>query len=1318
MDIFGPGVENIWVKKTRRRRKLKSVTGTVSPEVKSQLGEAELCFVNGDNIRAAEILSDVSRKHPTLAEPYNIMALMYEDTGDVPKALQLYTLVATLLPSSVDTWGKVASLAEACGNFKHALLALDHCIKAERSPEHYIAKISIYLNQRQARDAKEALRKFLKIFPDEIGYLIEFGDIALELKLKRLAIHAYVQFAFHFLGGESGQLLVSPSVVKLYTGRPVNLQRSLTEIEENLGLIFHAVNKAADLLLEQDVRSNFDSKSNLNVAASLLQLCMEVVEQLRARYSHAGSHELPTDIAILYGLSKLRLDGRFNIEKGLQILGPILDTFQREYKLSLWNYFNSAATVSGVTSNDVSKYLEGAEPYSAIFSNALGGDASGMMGATAADGCTGTGTDTDTQQDPVLSQSSTLNLNAVSMEALQMDHLSAIIEFSNPEELEIRFFYLRQQVRIAEQLSRIYDQGILTDTAGIEARISGVGIAAEQLLTQSAVSLYVDAQLQINRPDMPPADALARLWCGAGHALQSLHKYGPAFEAFQNSLALSSVANPESLLMLARIAREHLSPNVMVREAAVQQLGEHFFMLIEEFEQLRQLNLNAIQAPKNENGDEEQISSSAKPSVGDLSRSCEQSGNDTAVDPVRSGPSSMPSVKTIKDLSGTAYFEQMDVIKARIRNANTQKRSTVPAHSTDLVSEVPLENSAVKEDTVRYGPKVDVANLEKVMESLISNSNNDESGSSSSGATESTVVGDGVAAASGVPSRLSEVGATSQQYGDNDEEDDMLDWDDGGDSIADCRKMRFSRASLAAELRCLVEWGLALYTRSDERSFCAIVVPLLDMWSKPQSFLNTYGKFNTRRSRKLNTIFLSDITNAHCVRYFPLNGLSWLDTAQNACYRLMLGICEFFIVDGILGSELLLHIAELVNKALQSLQSTTTAAAPTTTYTSSFSSSSTSTGDTHDMQIAIDREELWRACLATYRPLGFKSGARKGKRRIGRRKNSGDGENGSDQSDGDDGDYSTSDDSGEYTEDEHDEVEPGVKKTKRRIAKSRGKRLGSHYYDNLFVTECRCLSQKASKAAIALLANPNSIRATNDLFHETVHNGHADGLGTSVEERLPSSRFLLGPSHQGLGLNLLNANGHALRGSALDAIRGYLSAFCRDTNQPLIALCTGAYLVTLADAGVSKNKYHVLLKGWAFIHHYINLRRKHMQHARSAVDTHTPNDTVHTSAPIVEEELDGESPAAVVMYQETLYNLGRMFQGSNLKHLAVEQYTAALNLATKFPSILADNAAGNDAKSGTGLHVTRECAHNLVLIYKASNSLDLALEVLMKYLTV
>ncbi|KAJ1415001.1 hypothetical protein B484DRAFT_162644 [Ochromonadaceae sp. CCMP2298] len=97
--LFGPGVANVWKRKRKQRTGL-TAGRTLPPELTLKLGEAELFFINGDNSRAIELLSEVSMQAPKLPEPYSIMALIYESSGDMLRALQfiLHRITDIIIP--------------------------------------------------------------------------------------------------------------------------------------------------------------------------------------------------------------------------------------------------------------------------------------------------------------------------------------------------------------------------------------------------------------------------------------------------------------------------------------------------------------------------------------------------------------------------------------------------------------------------------------------------------------------------------------------------------------------------------------------------------------------------------------------------------------------------------------------------------------------------------------------------------------------------------------------------------------------------------------------------------------------------------------------------------------------------------------------------------------------------------------------------------------------------------------------------------------------------------------------------------------------
>ena len=142
----------------------------------------------------------------------------------------------------------------------------------------------------------------------------------------------------------------------------------------------------------------------------------------------------------------------------------------------------------------------------------------------------------------------------------------------------------------------------------------------------------------------------------------------------------------------------------------------------------------------------------------------------------------------------------------------------------------------------------------------------------------------------------------------------------------------------------------------------------------------------------------------------------------------------------------------------------------------------------------------------------------------------------------------------------------------------------------------------------------------------------------------------------------------------------------------------------------------------------------------------------HRSAPHADPELQSENISDEALLQEVHFNYGRAYSELKFYHLAVKHFNLALALADNNPflrgnkfnirsKINVNNENNNDTNIEMNkndnnrcyikqnnkdlnntcyfshLQVTRECAHNLVLIYKKSGAIDQALEVMKKYLT-
>ncbi|XP_039817629.1 general transcription factor 3C polypeptide 3-like isoform X2 [Panicum virgatum] len=149
------------------------------------------------------------------------------------------------------------------------------------------------------------------------------------------------------------------------------------------------------------------------------------------------------------------------------------------------------------------------------------------------------------------------------------------------------------------------------------------------------------------------------------------------------------------------------------------------------------------------------------------------------------------------------------------------------------------------------------------------------------------------------------------------------------------------------------------------------------------------------------------------------------------------------------------------------------------------------------------------------------------------------------------------------------------------------------------------------------------------------------------------------------------------------AARDYLEAYKLDPENPLINLCVGSALISLALGFRLQNKNQCIVQAFAFLYRYLRLC--------------------------------GDS-------QEALYNIARAYHHIGLNTLAAVYYEKALAIEEEdhpIPKLPyeAGSCAQEDPRPGY-CDVRREAAFNLHLIYKKSGATDLARRILKTYCTV
>ena len=98
--------------KAQLKRKKKVASGgrrkRLEPALQGLMGEANLRFARGDVETAERMCMEVIRQDPSAPEPFQTLATLYEEQGEIEKSLQFGLLAAHLAPQDGEEWARLA----------------------------------------------------------------------------------------------------------------------------------------------------------------------------------------------------------------------------------------------------------------------------------------------------------------------------------------------------------------------------------------------------------------------------------------------------------------------------------------------------------------------------------------------------------------------------------------------------------------------------------------------------------------------------------------------------------------------------------------------------------------------------------------------------------------------------------------------------------------------------------------------------------------------------------------------------------------------------------------------------------------------------------------------------------------------------------------------------------------------------------------------------------------------------------------------------------------------------------------------------------
>merc|ERR1719209_2890807 len=144
----------------RRRRRLE-------PALQGLMGEANLRFAKGDTDTAERMCMEVIRQDPIAPEPFQTLATLYEEQGELERSLQFGLLAAHLAPQDGEEWARLADMSLEQGEETQAADCYKKAIDAAPGVTSYHFTRARLLEQ--IGDRKGSIRCYRRL-------LVELGD--------------------------------------------------------------------------------------------------------------------------------------------------------------------------------------------------------------------------------------------------------------------------------------------------------------------------------------------------------------------------------------------------------------------------------------------------------------------------------------------------------------------------------------------------------------------------------------------------------------------------------------------------------------------------------------------------------------------------------------------------------------------------------------------------------------------------------------------------------------------------------------------------------------------------------------------------------------------------------------------------------------------------------------------------------------------------------------------------------------------------------------------------------------------------------------
>ncbi|XP_027866986.1 general transcription factor 3C polypeptide 3 isoform X2 [Xiphophorus couchianus] len=134
------------------------------------MGEANIRYARGEKEDAILMCMEIIRQSPLAYEPFSTLAMIYEDNGDVDKALQFGLIAAHLNPSDCEEWIRLADMSLEQDNVRQAIICYTKAIKYDPTNVRYLwERSSLQMRLGEHKQCMDGYRKILSLLPQEDG---------------------------------------------------------------------------------------------------------------------------------------------------------------------------------------------------------------------------------------------------------------------------------------------------------------------------------------------------------------------------------------------------------------------------------------------------------------------------------------------------------------------------------------------------------------------------------------------------------------------------------------------------------------------------------------------------------------------------------------------------------------------------------------------------------------------------------------------------------------------------------------------------------------------------------------------------------------------------------------------------------------------------------------------------------------------------------------------------------------------------------------------------------------------------------------------